>query len=64
MSKFIYNVGQFEPKLNYYIWEKKNVIITYRCVKDKKDSVLVVEIWDKNYFRQNDENGKYLISQY
>lgn len=64
LSKFIYSVGQFEPKLNYYIWEKSNVIITYRCVKDKKDSVLVVEIWDKNYFRQNDENGKYRISQY
>jgi len=64
LSKFIYDEGKFDPKLNYYIWEKNNIVLTYRCSKDDKDSILVVEIWDKNYFRQNEANGKYRILQY
>ncbi len=51
----------FDPKLNYYIWEKDNIAITYRCPKHSKDSTLVVEIWDKNYFQQHEINGKYRI---
>ncbi|SEP40992.1 hypothetical protein [Propionispora vibrioides] len=64
LSKFIYGENKFDPNLNYYIWEKNNVIITYRCNKTEKDSTLVVEMWDKTYFRQNEENGKYYILQY
>lgn len=67
VSKYIYEEVNdsklnFDPKLNYYIWEKNNLIITYRCFYDGKNSTVVVEYWDKNYFRQNELNGKYRVS--
>jgi len=69
ISKNIYEGGNdpepmFDPKLNYYIWEKNNIIITYRCFYDGKNSTVVVEYWDKNYFKQNELNGKYRVLEY
>ena len=36
LSKFIYNVGQFEPKLNYYIWKMVMQLLLIVALKIKK----------------------------